>query len=380
MIIRIINIRRHKQFTFLDAYVPDNGILQFMIDSKQSERYKVGDIITVNAEKIRNNRGNEIIYISNVLDYVPTLSHETYKGKKYENSDPKYFDYINSRNGGNQIELLYYKKNIIDFIKQKLNHNNFFDATTLINNVEKYKNGSNITDAVISNREFPSPMYMRVTLENQLKQMVSILLKSVYSIDKVYRNMGEDSGHINEFLMFEFVSLNYSIDDIIQFVLSLDKEARSLINNYNLNINTLPKDIEIIKYEDLIKKGFLEFSQIQKELSNTLILDFPCESPFIKETNGKKTEIRWYMNGKWISHFYDDENDYEKIKRSLEKQNNATNKENTNNLDYMSFGIPNTTSFGLSIDRWLQLFLDKQNINSIANPLQLDYVKRMERK
>lgn len=223
-------------------------------------------------------------------------------------------------------------------------------------------------------------MYMRVTLENQLKQMVSILLKSVYSIDKVYRNMGEDSGHINEFLMFEFVSLNYSIDDIIQFVLSLDKEARSLINNYNLNINTLPKDIEIIKYEDLIKKGFLEFSQIQKELSNTLILDFPCESPFIKETNGKKTEIRWYMNGKWISHFYDDENDYEKIKRSLEKQNNATNKENTNNLDYMSFGIPNTTSFGLSIDRWLQLFLDKQNINSIANPLQLDYVKRMERK
>ncbi len=52
-------------------------------------------------------------------------------------------------------------------------------------------------------------MNIRVlSFENQLKQISSLLLKSVYSIDKVFRDMGEDLTHINEFLMFELVDLS----------------------------------------------------------------------------------------------------------------------------------------------------------------------------
>ena len=45
-------------------------------------------------------------------------------------------------------------------------------------------------------------------------------------------------------------------------------------------------------------------------------------------------------------------------------------------LNYYEWGLPQSISLGLSIDRWLQILCNLENINSIANPLSLDYVKR----
>ena len=254
----------------------------------------------------------------------------------------------------------------------------FFDATNLLNTVEYLPNGSGIIEAEIKDRE-NGPSYLRITLENQLKQMMAITLNSVYAIDKVFRNMGEDSNHTNEFLMLEFVSLKMSIDDIINFIKKIDGLAKNMAKKYNL-ISEL-NDLEIIDYNDLVKYN-KSFSEIKCNLINSLIVNFPCCSPFIKKdkTTGLQTEVRWYMDGKWISHFYNDENNEIVIRKILEKQMIETNKEKINELDYYKWGLPYTTSFGLSIDRWLQALLQKENISSITNPIQLDYLDRRLKK
>lgn len=375
MYLRLLSIRKHKTVTFLNAYSDEFGVTQYMIKNELLKNIKCGDLINVDFIDTINARGNKIKEITNVKFIVPSYGFESYKGINSEITDAKYKDYLEARNCGMQLKIIQFKQELLKKIKTTLDNLNLFDATTLLNNVEHYKNGSNIIDAEILDREESQPRFLRVTLENQLKQMVGMLLKSCYAIDKVYRNMGEDSGHINEFLMLEFVSLNLSLDEIIDLVIKLDKIAYELAQDYGL-VDGETKSIEIIDYNDL-KKNNNDFKTMIKEL-NILIVNYPCNSPFIKnnEENYSQTETRWYMNGHWISHFYEDENNYEDIKSALQLQKEENLKPDSNPLDYFMWGLPNTTSFGLSVDRWLQFLLKKENISSIANPIQLDYMKR----
>ena len=75
----------------------------------------------------------------------------------------------------------------------------------------------------------------------------------------------------------------------------------------------------------------------------------------------------------WILHFYHDENNYNNVKEILLSQQKQ--KDNLYPISYIEWGLPSTVSLRLSIDRWLQMLLDINNINSVANPIALDYPK-----
>lgn len=376
--LRVLSIRKHKKVSFLNGFSNEFGILQFMVYNEIFDNINCGDLIYVDITETINNKGNNIKCITKINSIIKSTEFESYKGINNKIEDFRQQDFLNARNGGNQITLLKYKRQLLKKIREILDEMEFFDATNLLNTVEYLPNGSGIIEAEIKDRE-NGPSYLRITLENQLKQMMAITLNSVYAIDKVFRNMGEDSNHTNEFLMLEFVSLKMSIDDIINFIKKIDGLAKNMAKKYNL-ISEL-NDLEIIDYNDLVKYN-KSFSEIKCNLINSLIVNFPCCSPFIKKdkTTGLQTEVRWYMDGKWISHFYNDENNEIVIRKILEKQMIETNKEKINELDYYKWGLPYTTSFGLSIDRWLQALLQKENISSITNPIQLDYLDRRLKK
>jgi len=374
MYIRVLSIRKHKIVSFINAYSDEWGTVQFKLKNEILTDFKCGDLLNVDYIESKNMKGEDIKEITKINFVISNDNFESYKGINSDITDIKLRDYLNARNCGTQLLVLKFKQELLKKIRQILDNLDFFDATNLLNSVEFYKNGSGIIDAEIKDREDKEPKFLRVTLENQLKQMVGTLLKSCYSIDKVYRNMGEDSGHINEFLMLEFVSVSLKLEEIINFVQKIDDLSRIVSEKYNLEVLDLQK-IEIVDYRELMKNNF-SFEQLKKDLNNFLIINYPCNSPFIKsnEIINEKQEIRWYMRGHWISHFYKDENNYEIIKNAIKDQNAISGKDETNPLDYFSWGLPNTTSFGLSIDRWLQMLLNKENINSIANPIGIDYI------
>ena len=169
--------------------------------------------------------------------------------------------------------------------------------------------------------------------------------------------------------MLELVSIEEDISQMIDFVKYLDKLSKEQAESYNIDISQ--KDLQIIDYNEIPTN---QFERFRKSFINTLVTNFPCESPFIlKDEEGMRKEIRWYINGHWISHFYQDENNYNNVKEILLSQQKL--KDNLNPISYIEWGLPSTVSFGLSIDRWLQMLLDINNINSVANPIALDYPK-----
>lgn len=376
MNIRVLSIRKHKNVSFINGYSSEFKTQQYMIDNCLLNSIKCGDLINVDYIETLNMKGNPVKKIINIKEIVSCVEFESFKGINSEIIDQKYKNYLGARNCGIQLELFKLKREIIVKIKEILDNLNFIDVSNLLNTVEFYKNGSGIVDAEIMDRDDNLPKYLRTTMEGQLKQITGITLESVYSIDKVYRNMGEDNSHINEFLMLEFISLTLTLDEIINFVSKIDNDIQEIADNYG--IPHIQEKLNIVDYNDITKSS-ISFEQIKKDLKNTLILNFPCNSPFIKkdEIDNLRKEIRWYVNGRWISHFYEDENNIANISEALEEQKSLSHKDNVNPLNYFKWGLPSTTSFGLSIDRWLQLMLNQESINSIANPLELDYKKSL---
>ena len=194
--------------------------------------------------------------------------------------------------------------------------------------------------------------------------------------------MGEDNGHINEFLLFELVSLDYKMDDMINFISKMDLTAREEhkfdnVSNFKINYKDFIDKLEIVDFRDFQKRG-QGLEEIKTKINNVLITNYPVFSPLIKTDDyGNQTETRWYMNGKYAGHFYEDENDASIIESLVKKQSSENNTEDQkiNRLENFSWGLPSTISFGISIDRWLQQSLKEDNINKIANPLGLDYIK-----
>lgn len=378
MYIRVLSIRKHKTITFINAYSNEYGSIQYMLENNMVENIKCGDLLNVKCVDALNNKGILIKKIVNINERVVCNNFESAKGINGESISLKDKNHIDVINGGYPIQILKYKRELIYKIKHLLNTLNYFDATGLTNTVEQYANGSNIKDAIIDDRVDSEPKYLRVTLENQLKQITSLTLQSVYAIDKVFRNMGEDSSHINEFLMLEIVSLSQDIDEITKFVKEIDFLAKELADKYKIFVPD--KKMEIIDYNDVIKLN-IDYETYRKRFTNTLVVNFPCNSPFIKcDNDGNRKEIRWYINGHWISHYYFDENQYSNIKGVLNEQIKNNEKKDINPLTYFEWGVPSTISMGLSIDRWLQMLLDMENIYLIANPIGLDYKSKVLRR
>ena len=370
---RVLSIRRHKNITFINVYCNYFGIIQCMADNEIIKDINCGDLIECNIINDKNNKGKSIIRITKINKLIKCSNFPSYKGITNEIDNQELDNYLNSRNCGNQLKILKFKRELLNEIKNILNESNYFEATGLLNTVENYTSGSNIEPAIIQNRNINQPKYLRITMENQLKQITATLLKSSYAIEKVYRNMGEDASHINEFLMLELISIDSNMEKMLEFIKKIDNLVKIIGKNNDIIIPE--KELKVIDYSELNAKNY---DLIRKGFTNTIVLNFPCESPYIqKDENGKRKEVRWYVNGHWIGHYYQDEFEYENVKEILKIQNENTNKENINPMSYFEWGLPPTISLGLSIDRWLQMLMDLNNINSIANPISLDYKRRI---
>ena len=372
--LRVLSIRRHKTITFLTSYSNDLGTIQYMIDNDISRDLNCGDLIECDVIDDVNKRGNQIKRIVRINKKIECSDFPSYKGVNSEIQDQNLDNYLNARNCGSQLSVLKFKRDLLNSIQEILNKLDYFDATGLLTTVENYANGSGITDAVIEDRDQNQPRYLRVTMEHQLKQMTATILQSTYALEKVFRNMGEDASHINEFLMLELVDIQSSMDDMLEFVKKLDKLAKLLGDKHGIIVPD--KELKVIDYRELDPS---RYEQIRKDFINTVVLNFPCESPFIlKDEEGIRKEARWYVNGHWIAHYYEDEFDYSKVKEVIERQNSASLKEGVNPMSYFEMGLPPSISMGLSVDRWIQMLMDMNHINNIANPIELDFKRRVK--
>ena len=130
----------------------------------------------------------------------------------------------------------------------------------------------------------------------------------------------------------------------------------------------------VVDYNDL-ESLHIKYDRRIPEFRNTILINAPVNSPFVKvNSNGMRTEIKWYINGSLTGHGYSDETDCQQIKISLEQQKIANNLEQINEMSYFEWGLPKSVSFGLGIDALVYRYLNLEHMALASNPLGINYV------
>ena len=118
MYIRILSLRKHKTVTFINSYSEIFGNTQFMVDNDVCDAIKCGDLLKIEYVDTINNKGNKIKKIEKILEVIPCYNFDSGKGINGIIVDQKEKNYIDARNCGKQLNVLQYKRELIDAINE----------------------------------------------------------------------------------------------------------------------------------------------------------------------------------------------------------------------------------------------------------------------
>lgn len=366
-IARILTIRRHKTVTFLDVY-ENLGIRKQVLcynNFLQNISLSIGDIICFEGINTTNKKGIAIIELTSIYWINPVQKWLTPKGIDQKLSSSIEEIRLNARNAGKQIKLWKCQNEFVSIIKTLLISSNFLEFKC--KSIEEKRTSAKRQPLSVNSIYSSQNLYLRITMENQLKQACSILLNSVFSIDNVFYDKSTTSNIDREVCILELISLEFDYNDLIQFIQKLDSLLRELFEKFDLKIfgYSLPSSLQILDYSNFDTSDF-EYSQFE----NVILKNVPVNSPFIKSNeNGKRTELQWIIRGKMLGHGYLDEFNYNSLLSAVISQKQKLNLNDCNMMDYMNYGIPRSISFGLGIDQLLYRFYNLENVISISNPL-----------
>ena len=371
-ICRVLSIRKHKLVVFVDAYTNNDKIEQIMFDKDvfSKKPLKHGDCFAVDGNLTTNLKGHEIFKADRCLWVSPCENWEM--GNNIQPRDKGYLKYaqINARNGGKQINIYKLKHELIKELGTLLEKENFENVKC--NVLETERTGSAIPPFQTKGTSGKGVFYLRITPENQLKQTSAILLKSVYTIDNVFFNKNPDAKHYPEMCTLEFVALNYTKHKILRFITKVSQIMGFLSKKYGFEseISDIP---EIVDYNNLEKLG-IKYQRRIPEFKNTILINTPVRNPLVKSNaRGQRTEIRWYVNGAFTAHGYQDETDYSKIKEALQQQKIDNNLKNVDEMSYVKWGLPKSISFGLGVDALIGRYLKLDHMVLVCNPLGINH-------
>lgn len=366
-IVRILNVRKHKNVSFLDVYEKLGNRLQLLCHNSllSNVSLTIGDILCFEGINTVNNSGLPIIEIKEIYWQNSAISWCSPKGVYNTLQSSLEEIRYNSRNAGKQVFLWQGRYYAISSIKEMLISNDFLEINCKV--IEDKRTSAKRVPLEISSIHQDTPLFLRITMENQLKQACAILLSSVFSLDNVFYDKAVTANVDREVCILELVSIERSIDDIILLIKEIDTILRNIFSQFHLEqFNySLPSDLQIVEYSDLNVHEINYFL-----FENTLIKNVPVSSPFVREdTNGKRYEFQWIIRGKMLGHGYDDEFNYYNLLKAVNNQKQQLDLEDCNQMDYMKYAIPRTTSLGLGIDQLLYRFWNLEHIISISNPL-----------
>lgn len=366
-IVRILNLRRHKKVTFMDVYENFGMRLQLICYNALlvNMSVSVGDIISFEGIDTVNKYGKTIIEIKEIYWHNSAIEWCSPKGIYNPlNSSLEAIRY-NARNAGKQLKLLQGRFQVLNSIKNLLISNCFLEVNCKA--IEEKRTSAKRQPLQVTSIHDTAPLYLRITMENQLKQYCAVLLHSVFSIDSVFYDKAITANVDREVCILELVSIEHSVDELIYLIIEIDHILRNIFSEMLLNDfgYSLPENIEIVEYTDLTDKS-INYTTFQ----NTLLKHVPVTSPFVRQSDsGLRTEFQWIVRGKMLAHGYEDEFEYNNLLNVVNDQKIKLGLYDCNKMEYMKYGIPRTTSLGLGFDQLLYRFWNLEHIINISNPI-----------
>ena len=383
------------------------------------KKYDIGDIVGVNGEAFRTQRGemsvraHDITLLSKSLRPLPEKFHGlTDKEIRYRQ---RYVDLIMNPESKRNFEI---RSRFVAFLRRYLDSLGFMEVETPV--LSPIAGGANARPFITHHNAQDIDMYMRIATELHLKRLIVGGMERVYEVGRIFRNEGMDTKHNPEFTTCELYQAYTNLDgmmDILEGILT--GAAKEILGTYHIKwlghdidltpswqrvtmadavknvtgadfmacIGDADKGVELAKSVGVDMDGvphtwgnalYETFDQKVEEtlVQPTFITMYPVEvSPLAKRspTQPELTErYEMFICGCEMGNAFSELNDpidqYERFKAQAEKRANGDEEADMMDEDFvmaLEYGMPPTGGLGFGIDRCSMMLCGTDSIRDV---------------
>ena len=383
------------------------------------KKYDIGDIVGVNGEVFRTQRGemsvraHDITLLSKSLRPLPEKFHGlTDKEIRYRQ---RYVDLIMNPESKRNFEI---RSRFVAFLRRYLDSLGFMEVETPV--LSPIAGGANARPFITHHNAQDIDMYMRIATELHLKRLIVGGMERVYEVGRIFRNEGMDTKHNPEFTTCELYQAYTNLDgmmDILEGILT--GAAKEILGTYHIKwlghdidltpswqrvtmadavknvtgadfmacIGDADKGVELAKSVGVDMDGvphtwgnalYETFDQKVEEtlVQPTFITMYPVEvSPLAKRspTQPELTErYEMFICGCEMGNAFSELNDpidqYERFKAQAEQRANGDEEADMMDEDFvmaLEYGMPPTGGLGFGIDRCSMMLCGTDSIRDV---------------
>ena len=383
------------------------------------KKYDIGDIVGVNGEVFRTQRGemsvraHDITLLSKSLRPLPEKFHGlTDKEIRYRQ---RYVDLIMNPESKRNFEI---RSRFVAFLRRYLDSLGFMEVETPV--LSPIAGGANARPFITHHNAQDIDMYMRIATELHLKRLIVGGMERVYEVGRIFRNEGMDTKHNPEFTTCELYQAYTNLDgmmDILEGILT--GAAKEILGTYHIKwlghdidltpswqrvtmadavknvtgadfmacIGDADKGVELAKSVGVDMDGvphtwgnalYETFDQKVEEtlVQPTFITMYPVEvSPLAKRSpiQPELTErYEMFICGCEMGNAFSELNDpidqYERFKAQAAKRANGDEEADMMDEDFvmaLEYGMPPTGGLGFGIDRCAMLLCGASSIRDV---------------
>ncbi len=181
---------------------------------QEFKKYDIGDLVGVEGEAFRTQRGEMSVRVKNVtllsksLLPLPEKFHGlTDKELRYRQ---RYVDLIVNPESRRNFEI---RSRVISYLREFLDNRGYMEVETPVLNT--ISGGATARPFITHHNALDIDMYMRIATELHLKRLIVGGLERVYEIGRIFRNEGMDTKHNPEFTTVELYEAYADFNDMM---------------------------------------------------------------------------------------------------------------------------------------------------------------------
>ena len=383
------------------------------------KKYDIGDIVGVNGEVFRTQKGemsiraHEITLLSKSLQPLPEKFHGlTDKELRYRQ---RYVDLIMNPESKRNFEI---RSKFVAFLRRYLDNLGFMEVETPV--LSPIAGGANARPFITHHNTLDIDMYMRIATELHLKRLIVGGMERVYEVGRIFRNEGMDTKHNPEFTTCELYQAFTNLDgmmDILEGILT--GAAKEILGTYQVTwmghqvdltpswqrvtmadavknvtgadfmacIGDADRGVELARSVGVDMDGvphtwgnalYETFDQKVEEtlIQPTFITMYPVEvSPLAKRSPAQPELTERYEMficgcemGNAFSELNDPIDQYQRFKAQAEKRANGDDEADMMDEDFvlaLEYGMPPTGGLGFGIDRCAMMLCGTDSIRDV---------------